>query len=161
MPRGRNRCNPPAHRCAFSLLELVIILVTIALLSAIAVPRYADALVRYRVNLAADRVMRDLQWAAAHAKATGADVVLAFDLADNAYTSAELDDPDQPGSGYAVALGEPPYEAAITAADFAGSAQVTFNGYGTPSASGFIAVTVGDRTQKVTLDAATGEVSIP
>lgn len=145
----------------FSLIELVFIMATIALLAGIAVPRYADALVRYRVELAADRVVRDLQWAAAHARATGAEVDVEFDILGDYYSSAELDDPDRPGAGYAVDLGSAPYEASITQADFGGIAEVTFNGYGEPSASGTVTIAVGDRTRQVSLDAATGEVSVP
>ena len=44
---------------AFSLIELVLVVATIAVLSAIAVPKYASAMNRYRVDLAAKRYARD------------------------------------------------------------------------------------------------------
>src|SRR5688500_12739493 len=63
--------RPDGRARGFSLIELVLVVATIAVLSAIAVPKYADAMNRYRVDLAAKRVVADFALARSSARGSG------------------------------------------------------------------------------------------
>ena len=160
---------PPARR-AFTLIELVLVMAIVADLAAITTPRFAAATTRYRAEAAARRVRDDLARARTYAKITGASYTVTFDAAAATYSfpvpPAKYNVPAQPGAGLpgdpvTVSIGGEPYNAAITAVDFASAAAVTFNGYGAPSSGGTVTVQVGDTTQTVTLDGQTGEVTVP
>ena len=58
-------------RAAFTLVELVICLAILATAAAIAVPRYAASLARYRAELAAKRIVNDLELVRNRARAQG------------------------------------------------------------------------------------------
>src|SRR2546423_11308670 len=65
-------------RRAFSLIEMVLVLAILAMVSAIAVPRYAGSIARYRAETAARRVAADLALAAAHAADAGKPQLVVF-----------------------------------------------------------------------------------
>ena len=148
----------PARR-AFSLMELVVVLAIIAIAAAIAAPRYANAIARYRAETAARRVAADLAYARALAQQTSSNQTVAFDPATDVYTLAGVDDPDRPGQPYPVALAGRPYHADLAAASFGGAKSVTFDGFGTPSVGGTVTVRVGDYVYTLTVEAETGTVT--
>ena len=135
-------------------------LAIIAIASAIAAPRYANALVRYRVETAARRVAADLAYARSLARETSGDQTVVFDPAADCYTLAGRDDPDHPGQPYTVSLDDRPYRADLTAATFGEGTAMTFNGYGLPDEGGAVRVQVGDYAYMVTVDAESGEITM-
>ncbi len=153
-------------RPAFSLLELTVVLVIIALMSAIAVPRYSRSLERYRVEGAARRIVADLAYARSLARATGAPKTASFDVAGNAYTLIGVADIDHGSPVYTVDLAGDPYNCQITSAILddatdAGDAvtDVIFDGYGVPDSDGTIVVTVNGQSRTIQLDAVTGKAT--
>lgn len=146
-------------RRAFSLLELVLVLVILGIAAAIAVPRHAAALARYRAQTCARRVEADLARARSLAQETSSDQAVVFDPAADCYTLAGWDDPDRPGQPYTVALGGDPHRADLVAASFGSGSTVTFNGYGLPQDGGTVTVQAGDYAWTVSVDGETGEVT--
>lgn len=144
---------------AFSLVELLIVIVTIGLLASIAIPRYSASLVRWRVEAAARRVAADLLRAQRDAKAASAARTVSFDTASHGYTLNGIPDPDRPSQTYHVALSREPYLARLGAVVFGGDASVTFNGFGEPDSGGKVEIRVGDAIRWVVLDAASGEIT--
>ena len=124
----------------FTLVELVLVLGVAAVLAAIAVPRYVSATSRYRVQLAADRIARDIAHVQQRALLRGASQTITFVPASRSYTITGMVDPDFPAKTYTVSLSADPYRAATLAADFGGGAVLTFNGHGVPAAGGTVAV---------------------
>lgn len=144
----------------FNLIELVLVIAIIATLAAVAMPRYADALVRYRVDAAARRIAADLTLARAEARTASASRTIAFDTAANRYQVLGVADLDNSGSVYTLELSDEPYHATLASADFAGNNQVTFDGYGVPSSGGSVVVQVGNVTKTVLLDPDSGKATV-
>jgi general secretion pathway protein H len=145
---------------AFTLVELVMVLVLMALAAALAAPRYASSLNRYRVEAAARRVAADLAYAQARARATGVSRVVAFDRAADCYILVGESHLNKPGSNYVVDLTVAPYHSSITSANFNGAGTVSFNPFGVPSAAGTIRIRCGNLTRQVVVEATTGVASV-
>lgn len=146
---------------AFSLIELTLVVVIAGMLAAIAVPRYANSLARYRADAAAQRVVGDLNHARAFAAARSKAVTVSFFPAAEQYTLAGIEELDHPGQTAITRLNEDPYGADLLSADFAGQPLVTFDGFGQPSAGGTITLAAGPRTLTITVDPDTGRASTP
>src|SRR3954454_6994455 len=94
------------RRCAFSIFELVIVLLIMSILTAVAAPAFFDALLFHRVESAARRVKADLELARTQARLTSASQSIAF--ANSAYTLANMKNLDKPGAVYFVDLKKQP-----------------------------------------------------
>jgi len=158
-PRTTRHGGRSATRQGFSLLEVVLVLVIIAIAAAIAVPRHAAAVARYRAENAARRVAADLVRARSLARQTSSDQTVVFDPAADAYTLVGFDDPDHPGRSYTVALSGRPYHATLTGATFGEGAGVTFDGFGAAQVGGTVTVAVGDYTWTVSVNGESGEIT--
>jgi Tfp pilus assembly protein FimT len=149
---------------AFTLVELVTILVIVAFLAGVAVPRYASSLNNFAVDGAARRIAADLALAQAIARNTSSPQTVSFNAPARQYQIVGYTDPDHPGNTYTVSLAADPYHATLSAVTLtkagAGVTQVTFDRYGFPDASGYLQVTVGSVSKRITLDATTGRTTI-
>lgn len=132
------------HHNGFTLIELVLVVIIVGVISAIAVPRFAQATARQQLDAAANRLISDFQKAQHHAQATSNDVELSFDASGNSYTFTPAS-----GTSFQVQLDESPYQVKVTKATFEDTTAVTFNGFGIPSAQG-----------AVVLESATGSVIV-
>ena len=158
------RAAPAPSRRAFSLLELTLVLMVMGVLAALAVPRYANALARYRADAAARRVVADLDLARTTARSSGTSYTVVFNAASKSYQVLNIADPDHPNATYTVSLSEDPYNAKLSSASFGGgvstSAQVTFDGFGSPDNDGTITLQSGVFQRIITLTAATGKATV-
>ncbi len=146
--RHRNR--------SFTLIDLVMAMAVIVIVAAIATPRYANALVRYRAEAAARRIIADIGLAQRTAKTTSSSRTIIFDTINHAYSIANVRELDGPSMTYVVTLREPPYLAQIASVDLGGDAQLTFDGFGIPDSGGFVIVQAGDYQYTVVVDPETG-----
>ena len=149
---GTDRNQSP-RRPAFTLVELVIVVLIIGIMTAAAVPEFGDSLQFNRVESAASRIAADLQMARNRARMASADQVVDFDAAAASYTMPGLPDLDHPGQDYTVNLAGSPYNVLLTYVDFNGVDLVTFNGSGIPDSAGEIDVESGGYLKTVVLDA--------
>jgi type II secretion system protein H len=149
------------HYPAFSLIELIVVLVIVGVLAAVAIPRFAGSAVRQRVDAAARRVAADLNLARRHAYHASASQSVGFDVSANSYRLAGLPDPDHPAVDYEVCLSDQPYQAQLVSADFSGFEKVTFDAFGAPNNGGAVVVAVGDQKRIVVVDPDTGEAYLP
>ena len=145
---------------AFSLVELVVVLLIVVAISAIAVPRYASAVTHYRAESAAYRIASDLRFARERARSMSAARTVVFDVAHDRYSLVGESDRDHPSQAHMVVLSEAPYQAEIVSADFGGVPQAAFNGYGAPESGGSVVVAAGQFRKTVVLDASSGEVEV-
>jgi Tfp pilus assembly protein FimT len=139
-----------------------LVVATVAVLSAIAVPRYADALARYRVDLAAKRVAADLMLARSNARTTSTVQVVDFASPAHGYTLAGMTAADGQSGDYAVRLGDEPYRTFIQSASFGEPAVpvVRFDRYGVPDKGGTIVVRSGAYRRFVTIDVVNGKADV-
>lgn len=143
----------------FTLVELLLVMVIVGAVAAVAVPRYARALVRYRLDAAARRVAADLTVARATSRHTSTETSVVFDPATCRYQLLNVK-----GSGGVsdpvVDLSAEPYRVSEILADLGGDATVKFNGWGLPDGGGTIVLRIGPAQKQVVLDAATGKAQV-
>src|SRR5438034_11623152 len=108
-----NRGSSIIHRRrgAFSLIELVLVIVIATILAAVAMPRYASALTHWRVDAAAHRVAADLALARNVARTASSTQIISFST--TSYQLVGYASIDGPASSYTVNLAAEPYGASI------------------------------------------------
>ena len=131
-----------------------------AILAAVAAPRYAAAVARYRADFAARRIAADLNAASVNARTTSHALSVVFDRANNKYQIAGTKELDSAATNYLVSLGADPYLVSIGTVNFNGASTVTFSAYGDPDNAGSVTVQAGSVTKTVTLDGVTGNASV-
>ena len=147
-------------RRAFSLIELLLVLAIMAIAAAIAAPRYAEAVMRYRVDMAARRIIADLEATRIEARVTSKSYTVEFDADNNTYRIFDGTDPDAAAEVRTIDLTKPPYETALQSASFNADSVVVFDGFGQPDSGGSLMLCVGDECRKIAVDAATGKGTI-
>jgi len=148
-------------RGAFTLVEMVCVMVIITLSAAIATPRFANFLAHQRVEAAARRVAADLAYAQRHAKFTSDSQTVRFNKPADMYTLIGLPHPDFPGQPHHTKLGSEPYEATIKTLNVGGDADLIFDGFGKPDSAATITLAVGKYEKTVIVDGNTGEATVP
>lgn len=144
----------------FSLIELTLVTVIIGIVAAIAAPRYADAITRYRADAAAQRIVVDIERAQSHAKATSQSVTVRFRADQNNINILELPDFRGTSNHYTTHLDEEPYFSDLLAGDFDGDDTLIFDGYGQPDSGGTATLRCGELERIITVDLSTGEATI-
>lgn len=144
----------------FTLMELVMVMALAGIFAAIAVPRYGNALSRYRVDLAAKRIAADLALAQHRAKVAGASRTVTFNVASSSYQLAAIADFQKPSVNYSVNLTQSPYVAKLISVNLGGDSSIVFNGYGMPDSGGTLTVASGVHERVIIVNATTGEAKI-
>ena len=153
MHRGR-------RRRAFTIMELVIVVLIMGIMAAVAAPRYRDSLAHFRTEAAARRIAADLMRATQHAEANETAQQVEFSLPSNFYSLEGYSDPDHPSTVYKVSLSKTGHPAKLVACDFGGDCFVTFDMYGKPQNAGSVVVQSGNRQKTVRVNGTTGRVTI-
>lgn len=143
---------------AFSLLEMVIVMALVAIISAIAIPRYSSSLQNYRASFAARKIAADIAMAQNSARAVSASRTVVF-TSTTGYGVSGVGAQDGGSGAYTIDLSADPFHASVKV-DFAGTAQVTFDGYGHPDNAGSITVYAGQATRSITVDGQSGACTI-
>ncbi|MDP7637622.1 MAG: GspH/FimT family protein [Phycisphaerae bacterium] len=144
----------------FTLLEICIVLAIMAIVAAIAAPRYGNAVARYQAEVAARRIVADLSFARDRARASGANQVVIFSPDMNEYQIPGVVDLKDSSPNYTVRLSGDPYNAQLVSADFEGSNSVIFNGYDVPSSGGAVVVKTPLLYKTVVIDQDTGRAKV-
>ncbi len=128
---------------AFTLVELVLVVVILGTITSIALPRYSQFITRQRIEGASRRLQNDLDYARRRARITGTTVTVAFDATNNTYQIVGVANPLKPGTPYVVDLTGDAYQSDILWADFAGLPNVSFDPFGDASANGIVRLQTG------------------
>ena len=145
------------RRRGFSMVELVCVVVIIAILSAIAVPRFCNSLARQRVEAVARRIVVDLALAQRHASSANVTQTVQFDVEANDYSLIGMPHPDHPGADFDIHVHEEPSGATLVSVDFGGDQELVFDIYGVPDSGGSVVILVGNQLRTITVDPDTGK----
>ena len=145
-----------------SLLELVMVLLIIGVLSGIAIPRYGRSLARHRLDVAAERIVRDLEYARRAAIDSSTSRTVRFAPAIDTYSIDGVADLRHGDGVYTVELAAEPYKVVLvsTTLDAAGADDIQaiiFDGFGHPDSGGTITIDLGGETRTITVDPDTGK----
>jgi len=121
------------------------------IIAAIAMPRFAGAIARTRLERAVHRLTEDIDLVRNAARAASATKILVFDASTASYSADGVLSRD---------LSREPFAVAMPAVTFQGNRYVAFDGYGMPAATGLVSIRSGKFVRVITLSSATGEVSI-
>ena len=149
-----------AATAGFTVVELLITLSVMAVLAAIALPRFGGAIGRYRADLAARRLAADLTYARARAVSRSASQAVVFDTFRHQYWVAGMEDPDRRGKTYRVELARPPYEANIVKLELGNDPIIQFDGHGVPDSAGTIVIGIGGIRKEIRIQAGSGAVTV-
>jgi prepilin-type N-terminal cleavage/methylation domain-containing protein len=118
--RESNRVHDAGPRRAFTLIELIVVMVLIAIMAAVAVPAIGN-LTSTRASTAARQLARDLTFARQQAGARGVTIWVVFDTANESY-SILAESLQTPGLANALTITDPatgqPFVQRFTSGDF-------------------------------------------
>jgi prepilin-type N-terminal cleavage/methylation domain-containing protein len=144
-------------RCAFSMIELVIVILIMSIFGAVAAPKFFDSLLFHRVESAVRRVKADIDYARQRARLTSTTQTVTFN--GSSYTVSGIKSLDLNSSTYTVDLTRTPYTLDSATANFGGTQVLTFDGYGSPTSGGTVVLTAKAHQCTITVDGATGNTS--
>ncbi len=148
-------------RQAFTLVELVLVMAILAVLGAIALPRFGRSVGRQRLAGAAARVAADVRWARSRAVLRSTSVGIVFPAAGQALSYQMVGSPDldrgMPVGGTSTVSAP---GVVVSACDFGGSTSINFDGYGVPDSGGSITLRMGEFASTISVDAQTGAPTV-
>lgn len=145
---------------AFTLVELVIVLLIVGILAAVAAPKFSAALSSFRLRAVAERVAGDIRYAKRMAQQNSSTQTIVFDPDTESYTLAGIANVNRRAQTYRFSLTDMEYECQLVSADFGGSSSLTFGVFGRPVSPGTVVVGCAGATSTLTIDSL-GQVSVP
>lgn len=143
----------PTWTRAFTLVEMVMVMVLLGVLSMMAAPRYANMLRNQRLDSAELRIRYDISMAQRRARYLSTSQTMTFNTALHQYSVTAMPDPDKPASTYTVKLNAEPYGVSLVTANLGGNAILIFDGHGTPDSDGTIVIRLGSQIRTITFAA--------
>lgn len=147
------KAKPGQGHRAFTLIELVVVLMILGIVAGVAAPRYADAIAQTHVDAAAHRVAADIRYARSEARRTSRATTITFADATDSYALTGVANLDRSTRAYQVDLSGEPYEVQMDSVDFGGGASLSFDAYGAPDAVGYVRLQRGGHRIAITCNA--------
>jgi type II secretory pathway pseudopilin PulG len=143
---------------AFSIMELIVVLMIMSIVAAVAAPSFHRSLEYHQLESAARRVKQDLEYLQATARTRSMTLECEFDGLTYTMGGAAIRGLDR-GGDYVVNLAVAPYDLESVVVDLDGETSIEFNGYGEAAHDATITLGVGDETRSIEVVAATGAIT--
>jgi prepilin-type N-terminal cleavage/methylation domain-containing protein len=149
----------PSNRRGFTLIDLAVTVAVLAVVAAIALPRFGSASARYKLEAASTRIVSDLSLASVHASAQAETRTIVFDTARDEYRMIGIDSRGGSASRW-VDLGGEPFTANLVTADFESQPRLDISGHGLAESDGLIVVAVGRRAKRITVTEGSSAITV-
>jgi prepilin-type N-terminal cleavage/methylation domain-containing protein len=149
-----------ARRTAFTIVEMLIVLLVMGILAATATPSFFRSLRHHQLESAARRVKLDVEQARHAARLKSESQSITFTGPTGYTLSSGVAGMNSAAETYAVDLAKAPYDLESITLNLGGPTAISFDGYGTASVGGTIVLAAGDETRTITLDNSNGDVTI-
>lgn len=135
----------------FSVVEIVLVLATIATLTAIVAPRYATASQSAALDAAARRVVAELEAIRERARASSSVATVQVSTLTSSIRVSGIPTERMLGAASGLILADPPYGVEVSSVSFGGGSTFTFDARGEPNTRGSITLRRGDATRTVSV----------
>ena len=152
----RKKYRKPAS-AGYFLQEVVVTVFVLGIIAAVAIPKYTASLNRYRAQVAAQRLVQDIELARRHARFTSQDVKFFVSFNKNFYSIDPLDSPLRTSSTYQVVFEGaflcPIIDGLLSPASRSTQTDltITFDRYGVPNSTASIGIACGESSGTVQL----------
>lgn len=159
-PSGRRPSGRRHARLGVTLIDLTVAVMIMAVLAAVAFPRFAATLGKIRLESAAKRLVADLGYARQQAISTSQNQQVTFQFGSTTYQLDGVEDLNHGAGVYTVDLSAGPYQVLRMTPSFNGDSSVVFDIYGQPDNAGSIVIDGGAAQVTVAVDGDTGKAHI-
>ena len=154
-------------RSGLTFVELTVSIMIIGILAAIASPIYSNSLVRYRVEVTAQRITQDIVQTQLAARQTNSSRTITFTTVDHSYVVSGKSSMDHASQPYKVLVNESPYRAQFSSLVTAlfqstqlASVAITFDRFGMPDQGISVTVSAGTLQKRIDVAPTSGRVSV-
>jgi len=162
-----SRIDIARRKNGFTLLELTITVMITGILAAVAVPVYSNNLLRFRVDVAAQRIAQDVALAQKSAIQNSSTRTITFAGRDDSCAVSGISSLDRASQPYKVSFNQPPYQVDVSSLVNASepttplaTVSVVFNRFGMPDKGISVTVRAGPFQKRVDVAPISGRISI-
>ncbi len=135
---------------AFTLIELVVVIVIMAIMASVAIPRFASAASRYRVDAAVQQIIADVNTTSAVANLASETRLIQFDADAESYTLVAQPSLSDPATDQVIDLSIEPFRVNLLQISFGGDSELQISGFGLLLESGQLTVAAGRNARRIT-----------
>ena len=152
----------------FTLIELVISILILGIVAAVATPSFAEAMISYRIEAAAKRIVADFNYARQQAITKSDTVTIEFFESPSRYVIVGATNLNHDGVSTTIAMSEIDSRIISTVPNFDGETGLQYTYFGLPKViatdtnlvSGSIVITMGTQQKTIAIDPSTGKASV-
>ncbi|GAB5495148.1 MAG: hypothetical protein Phyf2KO_02280 [Phycisphaerales bacterium] len=144
---------------AFTLMELIIVIVIISVTAAVALPRMSGASSRYRVDAAVQQLLADINITAAAANSASETKSITFDASNETYVMVGRPSPSNPALDHTVNLSVEPFNINLLGVSL-GDNQLDISGHGLLLESGQVTLAAGRNARRVVFTSGSASVQV-